>query len=353
MKHSEIIDIIRFPLAILVVVIHFMGEPIPDEVKSYTYLWFLHSSLPDILRLSIYAISTFAVPTFFLISGYLFFNKESFDLDIYKNKIAARFYTLFIPYVVWNIIRMCYELGVVCAPYILKQDLGSVQAELSAFDWSGMFISPVNGQMWFIRDLMVLCLITPILYSIIKRIGFVVPAIFLAIEISGIWPLTFRDGLTMLPAACFSFGACLSIKRFDIDNLIKTKPALLMSLFIFGVLAKFVTLYCTFSPLLRGSINVLLLLITIPGILYCPLLFTSNIKTICIKYAPTTFFIYAAHAIIGKLVRGGMNAAGIYSLIGNFDFFVRIPVIVFMCIVIYYFIKKINPKTLFVLSGNR
>lgn len=44
-----------------------------------------------------------AVPLFF-ISGYLFFFRTAFSVDVYKKKLKSRIKTLLIPYLFWNFV---------------------------------------------------------------------------------------------------------------------------------------------------------------------------------------------------------------------------------------------------------
>ena len=89
--------LLRFPLFVLVVYIHTMD-------------WNLHNSGPfawklyDNIRILISGIiGHAAVPTFFIISGYLFFlSKDTFDFETYLSKLKRRFTTLFVPYIIWN-----------------------------------------------------------------------------------------------------------------------------------------------------------------------------------------------------------------------------------------------------------
>lgn len=87
-KVSCIIDFSRFPLAVLVVFIHYIG--IGDMTISA-------SSFCDISSYDAYSfirvlfsrvISQVAVPAFFLISGYLFYKRlEQWDWKIWKEKV--------------------------------------------------------------------------------------------------------------------------------------------------------------------------------------------------------------------------------------------------------------------------
>jgi fucose 4-O-acetylase-like acetyltransferase len=104
---SHSITELRFPLAVLVVLGHanILSFPIkgitsPFEIIQYPIL-FLSKILFEP-----------AVPLFFVISGILFFwSVDQFKQVDYRKKIRKRFYTLLIPYLVWNLIYDVPSIG--------------------------------------------------------------------------------------------------------------------------------------------------------------------------------------------------------------------------------------------------
>lgn len=85
-KDSEIIKDIRFPLTFIVVMQHCMGS------VYYDFEWtnLSGSDIYNIIKILLSgSFAAIAVPAFFLISGFLFFNKiEHFDLNVYKSKLS-------------------------------------------------------------------------------------------------------------------------------------------------------------------------------------------------------------------------------------------------------------------------
>lgn len=100
---SSTISAIRLPLAIMVVFIHSFGEPLAVGTMAIDYSNIGIYELYDLLRVAISHVMTHcAVPTFFLISGYLFFtNLQVWDLGLWKTKIYSRIHTVLIPYIIW------------------------------------------------------------------------------------------------------------------------------------------------------------------------------------------------------------------------------------------------------------
>lgn len=65
-----------------------------------------------------------AVPTFFFMSGYLFFvGKEDFCFSVYKKKITKKVRTLLVPYIIWNFVALFLNYGY---SYLTKGSLGDV-----------------------------------------------------------------------------------------------------------------------------------------------------------------------------------------------------------------------------------
>lgn len=107
-----------------------------------------------------------AVPTFFVISAYLYY--KNFTTKKYISKLKSRVFSLVIPYFLWSTIMYVY--------YALITVLisgASVTIESSVeLSWKGAFISILTAKsaltMWFVRVLVVFAVISPIFYVLIK-----------------------------------------------------------------------------------------------------------------------------------------------------------------------------------------
>lgn len=131
--------------------------------------------LPQIQSVISDCIGQIAVPVFFFISGYLYFvNIDKLSYEQYKNKTRSRIKSLFIPYILWN--------GLYIMIYSLCQSLGmrtifSKITEWNSIDFFKAFfcfdsgMSPIDGPLWFIRDLFIIFLLSPIFYCILKKSG--------------------------------------------------------------------------------------------------------------------------------------------------------------------------------------
>lgn len=96
-NESKALSFMRFPLASLIVLLH---TGITCGPEDFTYYLANYINAP---------IVQLAVPTFFFMSGYLFFiGKEEYNFNIYISKLKKKITTLVIPYIIWNLIAIFF-----------------------------------------------------------------------------------------------------------------------------------------------------------------------------------------------------------------------------------------------------
>lgn len=189
----QVINQLRLPLIILVTYAHSYNE----VAEGYSLLgsgWDTYQVLKLVVSQTLVKA---AMPMFFFISGYLFFvNVEKWDWQTYQQKIKRRIKTLLIPYIIWNLL---------------------MAVKLRTFSPS-IFWEPANMPLWFLRDLIVVSLLTPIIYIGVRKLGSWLMAILTIIYLSGI--CAFIPGLSAYAVYFFTFGAFFSIRRMDLlENL--------------------------------------------------------------------------------------------------------------------------------------
>ena len=210
----EVFRQLRFPMIVLVTFAHSYGEVaegfslLASEWNTYEFLKLLVSQ----------TLVKVAVPVFFIMSGYLFFaNVEKWSLEVYKAKMLRRMKTLLIPYLIWNFL-MAVKLKTIswnmfwnfwCPAGIQTDWFGHVQ----------MMTAPANMPLWFLRDLMVVSLFTPIIYILVRKSGSWLMALLTILYLSGI--CAFIPGLSAYAIYFFSFGAFLSIRSMDLIETFK------------------------------------------------------------------------------------------------------------------------------------
>ena len=116
------------------------------------------------------------IVTFFVIAGYLFFT--GFDKEnAYRRKVTSRLKTLGIPYLIWNFLASPWFTAILLPVFALFMPwLGSARETslLEIFMGTPPGFYPANAPLWFVRELLIVCIISPILWKLINnRHGYV------------------------------------------------------------------------------------------------------------------------------------------------------------------------------------
>lgn len=327
--------------------------------------------LADFIRIALSHVFLFiAVPVFFIISGYLFYrNLVQWDFSIYINKLKSRFYSLFIPYIIWNTIPVLYIItGLFIKHYSILQilDFINIKGGLCKYffvspilrmlyiNWFGQPVmagEPINAPLWFLRDLIVLVILSPVIYWFIKRLGFYFLSILCFIYISTIIP--YHSVTTSI--FFFSIGAYFAISE---KNIIREFNGVAVNSFLLALSFGFVD--CFFDGKLTITGSVLYPFYIIFGVVAVFNLATWLIEkkhiTINKTLAKSSFFIFCLHSllVIG-ICRWFINLLFPYN---NTIFLILkyflVPILtVCLCLVIYMILKKFTPKLLNILTGSR
>ena len=205
----DVIRQLRFPMIVLVTYAHSYGN-VADDFSLLSSDWNTYEFLKLLVSQTLVKI---AVPVFFIISGYLFFaNVKEWNLIVYKEKMFRRVKTLLIPYLIWNLLIAIKLKTFSWAMFWAYWKPAGVQ-----IDWLGneqLMTAPANMPLWFLRDLMIVSLLTPIIYYAIRRLGFVLMGLLTVLYLSGI--CAFIPGLSAYAVYFFTLGAFLSIRKQDL-----------------------------------------------------------------------------------------------------------------------------------------
>lgn len=201
---SQTISWLRFPLIVGVVMLH---VDVPFDSQSFPLL-----SMFKYLLFNYFA--DLAVPLFFFFSGFLFFYKVTFNFTIYIKKLKKRFLSLVIPYLVWNLLFMLFVFFVQSLLPTLNNrnminDYSMWDFINSFWNYSGLgYGCPILAPTWFLRDLIVIIIFTPVVYYLIKYTR----GIFV-VFLSFCYLLGVNCGIVGFPKSWlfFSLGATFSI----------------------------------------------------------------------------------------------------------------------------------------------
>lgn len=195
---SQALDLLRFPLACVVVTIHvfagksFVIHGVETDLSQY-------DGLMAIFAFGKVFLAGQSVPIYFFIAGYVFFLGVTLTKATYLKKMRNRFKSLLIPYLLWNVIGIMLVLlkflpalhrffpgcdisdlhftpeSVMSCFWNYSGSLTGREAEVASQAGSGSF--PIDVSMWFVRDLMIVALFSPVIHLMLRRFGMMLPAI--------------------------------------------------------------------------------------------------------------------------------------------------------------------------------
>ena len=173
------------------------------------------------------------VPCFFMVSGYLFFKKITFNISTYTAKVQSRFHSIAMPYIYWNILYLLFLLSMKMLGVIFHgNDVRGIVLFLEEHGWikllwNSQILSsisifgkeiyhyfPVNAPLWFLRDLFVVILFSPLIYWLIKRCCFIYMLILSMVWYTNVLPTI--SGLSYVALFFFSIGSLFSIRNNNI-----------------------------------------------------------------------------------------------------------------------------------------
>lgn len=282
-------------------------------------------------------ICCWAVPGFFMCSGFLFY--RNFTMDKLLEKFKSRFFSLVVPFIVWNGIYYFVNYIMRKLPYI--KELFDAPMNFNIFELlESLVMYKWNPVFWFVGYLIIYTYLCPVIYSFLlnKWCGFaMVIAIFFA--------SFFNVGGSLLYWFLFYFlGAYLGIHAKDIIESNKYNKQIFF-LSIIGLLITILTdtittdgeiFYKLFGVM---TIWYLLSLLSLPK---------SH------KFMGYTFFIYAIHPMAAQFINKMSSIVLGVSMNRGIIVFFCIPVVIFvLCSIIGNILSKNIPFLWKILSGGR
>lgn len=381
--YSESINILQFPLAILVVFVHGFGADINiaelhtgglSGLAVYDYIRLFFSEV----------IARSAVPLFFIISGYLLFLKvDDYSNSVYVAKLRKRWHSLVIPYLSWIVLFILWNLMFTAGDILLHGkpwtgilDYFHQNGYLHIFwdsniwgertNWMGVEThksGPALLPFWYMRDLIIMVTLSPVVYHLIRKIksAFIVLLfVVYAFDIKISW----ISGTFACASLFFSLGAYFAIRKLDFtDVLWKWKMVYVpvaIALMVFQTYtgsAMGDEISRMIHPWLVISQSFAFILLASALCKY-PKFYSMNKKL-----ARTSFFIYALHPFILGHVISAFNKMAVLAdkitpvsdswYMMTFNYLASPLCCVLLCIAIYWFLQKYLPSFLGVIVGER
>ena len=185
-EFSKAITLLRFPLIVGIVLVHSQSGEILIN-NNIDNLYTLANFNCYIQNLFSEVFGRISVPLFFLFSGYLLYREKNISVNLYKEKLSNRIRSLLIPFIFWNFIVLLIQIVGQLTPVTKNFFTGErwdVRA-MSLFDYFNAFLgisgSPINYPLWFLRDLILLIILSPFLKILINRFSYIFLLLLFAI----------------------------------------------------------------------------------------------------------------------------------------------------------------------------
>ena len=360
---SKSVTYLRFVMAIMVVLIHapfLLQESAVWNENIDSAAWIVLSRV----------ICQLAVPTFFLVSGYYFFSGfNTWDWSKYADKLKKRTKTVLLPYFIWNslfIIPHLFFVGIFNSIDLLaffshngwlriywdcqNSDVVKISNILGVNMGVG---SPIDGPLWFIRDLMVVFILSPFVYFIVSKLKVYVLILVGVCYIFNIW-LPF-SGFSSTSMFFFMIGGWLMIEKKDplaefkkirMISIIGAMMFLILSTLLYNIDA------CWYDICMRTFrvFAIPLVFITTAYFLQKEMIQVNESLSRC------SFFIFASHYYFSFRVQEHLISILHLNFIDKTPFTKYLIVSLFSVLILVSIKKMIDiffPKTSLLLNGNR
>ena len=341
---SNTIAWLRFPLIFLIIMLHcYSVQRMEGEHEI-----FFKAVYPFALWLG-----ETGVPGFFFISGFLFFlSKKS-----YTEKLRSRFHTLFIPYVLWNLLLLLLYVFSYALGY--PQDInGKNIVDYSFIDYlrifwdrgsydNGNFV-PLLCPLWYIRNLIIMSILSPLLYYSIRYIR----ELFLFI-VAVWWMTTPHNAFISQTILFFRLGAYFAILNKNPLEAVDRNKGIFLTLFSVFAIGDILSHIFIGTPI-NLQIHRLSLIFNIPAFFL--------LGDWCVRHGYTNkilpnaaFIVFCVHYPIVVILRKFciatyLNASDTVHIL---LYFACVVISTVLSISIYLVLNRYFPKVKNILSGNR
>jgi len=286
---SSRINLMRIVLISGIIFVHI---PFDTQTSPFNGAYGIFDWLRVFLRDSLFRVG---VPCLSAISGYLLFRNGSASLD-YGKTILRKTKTVMLPFFLWNcafflfvLALQYYGIGDGYLPDLSEASPKTLSTLLLAVDGA-----PINLPLYFLRDLFVCVLLSPILAFLIGRAP-LLTLVFLLLLAA--WPVSIGIVLRNSILFSFSFGIYLGLYRVDVT--IMDRYAALMGAVFIALAALLATAAYMVGPGLPLWLEVcrnLMILVGIPGFwALSAILIKSRVGRGLAGTGGLSFWIFCAH----------------------------------------------------------
>ncbi len=351
-KHNTLkLKILSFVLIIMVVFLHSYSisstNSFSEKLATRGYNSFLQHFLSE-------EITRIAVPLFFLISGFLFFFNLKGTKEEFLAKFKKRAKSLLVPYLFWSSIWILIYFCFQAFPQTQAFFAGKPVRNFTILEFlNTLFINPIPFQLWFLRDLIILVLISPLLYLLIKYFKYF-PFLLLLFG----WYLNVNYYFIVNEALLFfTAGATISLVKNKILELnFSPKHTVFIFLWLAIALVNSILYYMIFENAeVRNILHKTGILVGIIAIwILYDFLKKKNVESDQVSEIYSfSFFIFVFHLPLITFVKKILFKFGNSELI-SFSIYLIAPIIVILIsIFIGYLLKKFTRPFYEIITGGR
>ncbi|MFV0538056.1 MAG: acyltransferase family protein [Dysgonomonas sp.] len=330
---SKKLRFLSFFLVILVVFIHnYFGNIPPTNTFSYIFQTTLSKGVCYV-----------ANPLFFIISGFLFFRKREVpSIKNYSEMLTKRLRTLAIPYLLTSLLVI-----------IIYGLLGITKFTSITDVLKVWLVEPIPFQLWFLRYLMLLSIISPIIYYLIKKTKYIYIVVILLVWFF----LYYKIDWALISLAFFSLGGFVSINGIQIPYY--NKNHFLLSISIIGwVFLSYIACIVYEDDLIVQCLvrNIAIACGLVAVWLLYDILYKYINKWLDSDILSYSFFIYLFHLPLILFVRKALLIVvpGSHSFVGNNIIYIITPMVtIFFCIILGKLMKRFIPPVYNIFTGSR
>lgn len=347
------LNLIRFPLIVGVVYIHAMTGGVALASR--------HIAAPEspftefVTNIVSQGMARVAVPLFYLMSGYLFFLGFDWTRRNYLTKLQSRAKTLLVPYVFWN----CFTLAI----FALAQMIPASRVYLSGripsianftfFDYLnnifGITVNPIAYQFWFIRDLMIMVLLVPLVYAALSLAPISLITLLFICWFFSIWPVAIPAAVA---AFYFCLGGYLSRNNYGLFSVDRYGPAVVAAYIPVLVLDALIKEQ-PYSPYVH-KIGIML---GVVSALYLTRFAAKSqrMRQWLLSLAAASFFVFATHQPLLTVLRKTLHVALHPSTpLGSLALHFLLPIVLIaFLVVLYRALSSVAPRFVSLVTGGR
>lgn len=352
---SDKLRIISFVAIIMVLFLHSYSLTVEFNSANMNF-----SSKYNVLIQNFFSqgITKIAVPVFFFISGYLFFLGFRGTTNEIVLKYKKRAKSLLLPYLFWSIWGLFLYFVLQLFPQSKNFFTNELIVNFSfAKILNTIFLNPIPYQLWFLRDLIVLVILSPLIYWIIKHFQ-LIPIVLLFVIWLGFFNFSF---VIFLNDSIFFFclGAYFAINK----NEYLIKKLNQKSYLAFFLLWLIIVSIKTILISQNSDLTILLLILHKLSIITGLLAIWSIYDIIMLKAEPNkailrlsyfSFFIYTFHEPLLTIIRKGFfHIVGANEVMSITIYFLNPIATIIISVLVGSFIKNHFPKFYGVITGGR